>query len=311
MRKILFFIMLSAFTVSACSQSEKNIPVHRYGVNSSGGSLGIHTFRSTETLWSVSNAYRVDLRELLDKNNLSAPYRIKSGQRLKIPAPNNYTIKKGDTLYEVSRLFDTTTTELVLLNNLKKPYTLKAGQNIRLPVKNRDNIPTPVIQIASYQKIPSAKIVSVEREELPSNIKNSEEKISSYKPPLNKELSFIKPVSGQIISGFGPKADGLHNDGINIKAAKGDAVRAAESGEVVYNGQQIEGYGNMVLIRHENGYLTAYAHMDKVLIKNGDKIKRGQTIGTVGSTGNVKSPQLHFEIRKGRDALNPATKLKI
>lgn len=303
MNKTLSFIILSALAVSSCSQSDTNIPVHHYGVKSGGGSLGVHTFRSSETLWSVSNAYRVDLRELLDMNNLSAPYRIQSGQRLKIPAPNHYKTKKGDTLYKVSRLFDTTTTELVRLNHLKKPYTLKAGQNIRLPSKNRVN--TPAIQTASYQKNPAPKVVSVEREELPSNIKTSEEKLMAYTPPKSGKISFIKPVSGKIISGFGPKADGLHNDGINIKASKGDAVRAAESGDVVYSGQQIEGYGNMVLIRHRNGYLTAYAHMDKILIKNGDKVKRGQTIGTVGSTGNVKTPQLHFEIRQGRDALNP------
>jgi murein DD-endopeptidase MepM/ murein hydrolase activator NlpD len=117
---------------------------------------------------------------------------------------------------------------------------------------------------------------------------------------------FLKPVGGQIISGYGGKADGLHNDGVNIKATRGDAVRAAEQGVVVYNGNQIEGYGNMVLIRHADGFMTAYAHMDKMLVKKGERVSRGQTIGTVGSTGHVSTPQLHFEIRKGKDAVNPA-----
>ncbi len=167
---------------------------------------------------------------------------------------------------------------------------------------------SPQFKTASYQTVPIQNADPVEREELASNIKPPE-KIESYIPEQDGKISFIKPVSGKVISGFGPKADGLHNDGINIKAARGDAVRAAGSGVVVYSGKQLEGYGNMVLIRHANGYLTAYAHMDKMLIKNGSKVKRGQAIGTVGSTGNVKSPQLHFEIRKGRNAINPTSLL--
>ena len=120
------------------------------------------------------------------------------------------------------------------------------------------------------------------------------------------EGKFLKPVNGKIISNYGDKADGQHNDGINIQAMKGDPVRAAENGQVVYVGNEIEGYGNMILLRHKDQYMTAYAHMAKTLVKKGDTIRRGQTIGTVGSTGFVDKPQLHFEIRKGKKAIDPS-----
>jgi murein DD-endopeptidase MepM/ murein hydrolase activator NlpD len=319
--RYLCLLTFTALAITSCSQLETNVPFHHYGTNKSGGSLGIHTFRKNDTLWSVSNAYRVDLREMLDINHLSAPYRIQVGQRLKIPAPTQYVAKPGDTIYKVSRLFDTTTTEIVRMNNLKKPYRLKVGQDLRLPSKVQKSQEAQDKKVIVSDIVSGQKVATVDREILPPiKEKHQQEEIiqssiikSDTKTTHNNsgKLSFIKPVSGQIISGYGPKSDGLHNDGINIKAAKGDAVRAAETGVVVYTGQEIEGYGKMVLIRHHGEYLTAYAHMDKILAKNGDKIKRGQVIGTVGATGNVKSPQLHFEIRKGRDAINPRTKLQI
>lgn len=116
---------------------------------------------------------------------------------------------------------------------------------------------------------------------------------------------FMWPVNGKIISNFGPTANGLHNDGINIAAPRGTPVRAAENGVVVYAGNQLRGFGNLLLIRHADGWVTAYAHNDTLLVKKGDQVKRGQVIARVGSTGNVSSPQLHFELRKGTEAVDP------
>ncbi len=111
---------------------------------------------------------------------------------------------------------------------------------------------------------------------------------------------------GPVLSAYGPKPGGLHNDGVNIKAPKGAPVRAAENGVIVYVGSDLKGYGAMVLIRHADKWMTAYAHLGSVMVKKGAVVKLGETIGTVGSTGNVDQPQLHFEIRHGTDALNPA-----
>ena len=113
----------------------------------------------------------------------------------------------------------------------------------------------------------------------------------------------------QIISRFGPRRGGLHNDGINIAAPRGAPVFASENGVVAYAGNSIKGFGNLLLVRHSDGWTTAYAHIDKVLVRKGDTVKRGETIGTIGTSGKVNRPQLHFEIRKGSQAIDPMTEL--
>lgn len=138
----------------------------------------------------------------------------------------------------------------------------------------------------------------------------SQKVVAPIVEPPARTGRFLRPVGGKIVSSFGPKQDGLHNDGINIRAAKGDGVRAAEHGVVVYADDQMEGYGNLILLRHADGYVTAYAHLDKTLVKKGEKVGRGQMIGTVGTSGRVASPQLHFEIRKGTKALDPQLMIK-
>jgi murein DD-endopeptidase MepM/ murein hydrolase activator NlpD len=124
-------------------------------------------------------------------------------------------------------------------------------------------------------------------------------------PPPRTGRLFSWPVSGRVIAGYGPGANGLHNDGINIAAASGASVGAAEDGVVAYAGNELRGFGNLLLIRHEGGWMTAYAHNSELLVRRGQRVKRGQTIAKVGRTGNVSSPQLHFEIRKGTDAVDP------
>ncbi len=116
---------------------------------------------------------------------------------------------------------------------------------------------------------------------------------------------FVWPVQGKVISKFGATSDGLRNDGINIAAPAGAPVMAAADGTVAYAGNQLRGFGNLVLIRHANGLISAYAHNQSLLVKKGDKVKRGAVIARVGSTGNVSKPQLHFEIRKGEDPVDP------
>jgi murein DD-endopeptidase MepM/ murein hydrolase activator NlpD len=120
---------------------------------------------------------------------------------------------------------------------------------------------------------------------------------------------FVWPVQGKVINTFGSSTDGLKNDGINIAAPSGSPVVAAADGVVAYAGNELRGFGNMILIRHEGGYVTAYAHNDSLLVKKGDKVKRGQIIARVGATGAVFGPQLHFEIRKGTQPVDPMTYL--
>lgn len=129
-------------------------------------------------------------------------------------------------------------------------------------------------------------------------------------PPARAGNRFLWPVRGPILSGFGEKPGGLRNDGINIGAPKGTAVMAAENGIVAYAGNQLKSFGNLVLIRHDCGWVTVYAHLDAIAVEQGQRVTRGQGIGTVGQTGNVRSAQLHFAVRKGEQVLNPVDQME-
>ncbi|MGA1857500.1 LysM peptidoglycan-binding domain-containing M23 family metallopeptidase [Azospirillum sp. 11R-A] len=128
-------------------------------------------------------------------------------------------------------------------------------------------------------------------------------------PPPRGGARFLWPVKGKLISGYGPKPDGLHNDGLNIAAAKGTAVVAADNGVVAYAGNELRGFGNLLLLKHSDGWITAYAHLDKIEVERGASVKRGQVIARVGQTGGVSSPQLHFELRKGSQAVDPSDQM--
>ncbi len=141
-------------------------------------------------------------------------------------------------------------------------------------------------------------------------------KTQSSKPRTAQKMvarsssKFSWPVRGKILSGYGSKSNGLFNDGINIKANRGTAVLAAENGFVAYAGNEVKGMGNLVIIQHADGWMTVYAHMDSMSVRRGHSVTVGQKIGTVGVSGKVDQPQLHFEIRKGTKAYNPISYLK-
>ncbi len=128
-------------------------------------------------------------------------------------------------------------------------------------------------------------------------------------PPIADAPAFAWPVSGRVISDFGSTANGGKNDGINLAANKDAPIHASASGTVTYAGDELKNYGYLVLVKHSGGYTTAYAHADRLIVSRGDVVTRGQIIGYVGQTGDVSSPQLHFEIRSGTTPVNPRTYL--
>ena len=132
---------------------------------------------------------------------------------------------------------------------------------------------------------------------------------TALKPLPPRAGRFLRPLAGPVVTGFGPQPDGLHNDGINIAAPQGAAVHSAEAGRVAYAGNELPGYGNLLLIRHRGGWVSAYAHNDRLLVARGDEVQRGQRIALVGSSGRVTSPQLHFELRRQGRAVDPAPHL--
>ena len=236
-----------------------------------------------DTLYSLSKRYDVALRDLIDANDLKPPYVLSIGQKISIPGTRTHTVAKGETAYSISRLYNVDLTSLLKTNKIGEPFTLFVGQKLELPPK----------VYGEGEKVQSAAVT------------DPKVKAVIGTPPARSGKGFAWPVRGKIVSRFGAKADGRHNDGINIAVEKGSPVRAADNGVVVYAGSELKGYGKLVLIRHAGGWITAYAHNDQLLVVRGQKVTAGQVIARVGSTGSVSDPQLHFEIRRGADAVDP------
>jgi murein DD-endopeptidase MepM/ murein hydrolase activator NlpD len=331
-------------TVSRSTAVSKTTAVSRNAASSTAPSMrpaGRHVVRRGDTVHGVARRYGVPIRAVIDANGLRPPYTLKVAQRLAIPQPRRHMVVKGDTVYGVSRRYGVNLTELVRLNRIAAPYKLALGQDLILPVPgggaapagqlaaaSQTGAPLPAIQRSAAPKTP-AKVTAARptatqttalgspspapRSTVP---KTSAPKASAPKavarpaaipqPPPRAGGKFLWPVQGRMIKGFGSRQGGLHNDGINIAAPLGTPVRAAENGVVAYVGNELRGFGNLILLKHTGGWVTAYAHTDAFLVKRGQRVKRGQAIARIGSSGNVSRPQLHFEIRKGTRAVNPA-----
>lgn len=289
--------------LAGCTADTAPAPVVDYGASTGAGSAGVHIVKSGDTAYDIAKRYKVPLRDLLDKNRLYPPYDLNVGERLRLPPPNIYKVKDGDTLYSISRLFDVSMSNLAQKNALRAPYVIRPGNDLRLPYQGRGSVNRMATRStgnaqSARKNPPNAKKANLRTRQI--------EPPQNLRPPKRSSSRFQWPVSGRVISRFGPKKGGLHNDGINIAMPRGAPVRAAENGVVLYTGDALKGYGNLVLVKHSGGWVTAYAHLEKILVKKGQKLGVGETLGTVGSSGQVDTPQLHFEIRKGSKALNPA-----
>jgi murein DD-endopeptidase MepM/ murein hydrolase activator NlpD len=226
-------------------------------------------------------------------------------------AKHVHVVARGDTLMKLSRRYGKSLTEIAKANNISASSKLRIGDRIKVP----GAAPSATVAVAPASEPPPAKQkVADARPADPSHTATARivtpapvpvEGAAKSAEPAGGLPSFRWPVRGRIIAGFGPKTNGQQNDGINLAVPEGTPIKAAEDGVVAYAGNELKGYGNLVLIRHGNGYVTAYAHASEVVVKRGDQIKRGQVIARSGQTGNVTSPQLHFEIRKGATPVDP------
>ncbi|BAI72088.1 lipoprotein [Azospirillum sp. B510] len=374
--------------------------------DSAGGAI---TVQKGDSAYSLSRRYNVPLRDLIDANKLTPPYRLEIGQRLLLPTSRQYIVQKGDSLYSISRMYNVDVSELTRLNNLTPPYAVQVGQPLRLPggtdgsgtmvaaggatgaavpltppqtppqgtpagrgsvqaaelpppgasaaagaassgsiaatplpppakpgsaaeappaagspaasgdtayqpgqaptmLRPPANKPTPLVAPAAAPAAAAAPPPAAPQQQevaAAAPPKPAEPKAEVGAPPPRGGARFLWPVKGKLISGYGPKPDGLHNDGLNIAAPKGAAVVAADNGVVAYAGNELRGFGNLLLLKHSDGWITAYAHLDKIEVERGATVKRGQVIARVGQTGGVSSPQLHFELRKGSQAVDP------
>jgi murein DD-endopeptidase MepM/ murein hydrolase activator NlpD len=236
------------------------------------------------------------------------------------------TVKDGDTIYSIARRYDVRTADLIDANDLTDKDRIYAGEVLRVPGERRAplyaeaRVPVPqpkprygrgapVITLASYKPRDDDDTLVDRAQSVIDRLGGSspDRDVSDYQDNSRDPgiARFAWPVSGRIISPFGASASGERNDGINIAADRGTPIRAAADGVVTYSGNELKGYGNLVLIKHDDDYVTAYAHAERTLVNRGDKVKKGEVIAYTGETGDVTEPQLHFEVRHDTKPVDP------
>lgn len=236
-------------------------------------------------------------------------------------ASDVHVVQPGESLIGIGRRYGLSLAEIARLNHMQ-PYTkVNVGDRIKVPgraeqhVAARQPAPQPEPRHAEHPRVAqaappienvgtvpteNARVATPEPAAAPENPVKKAEQVAAAKVP-----QFRWPVTGHIIEAFGPRPNGTTNDGINLAVPVGTPIKAAEDGVVAYAGNELKGYGNLVLIRHADNFVSAYANASEILVKRGDSVKRGQVIARAGQTGNVTSPQLHFEIRKGSTPVDP------
>ena len=297
-----------------------------------------------DTIDAIARRHGVPASVIIQANNIAPPATIYPGQRLVIPrynvspvaaaaapatrppastpapaasaAPSAagtsgvHVVAAGDTLSKIAHYYHKPVSEIIKGNNIQANATLNVGDRLVIPgaatPAAKPSAPGPAAQakpavsaaVKENEPVQSTSAVTT----APDTPNKDAAKLAEGTGALPK---FRWPANGRIIAGYGLTTNGQQNDGINIALPENTPVKAAEDGVVAYAGNELKGYGNLILVRHANGYVTAYAHAKELLVKRGDQVKRGQVIARSGQTGNVNAPQLHFEIRKGVSPLDP------
>src|ERR1700737_778719 len=299
---------------------------------------------TSDTLDILARRYNVAPAAILQANGYKGPRALSPGQQLIIPrqataaapalaapaskavaaasaAPSVHLVNHGDTLLSIARRTHVSVGELAKANHIDRSAKLKLGMKLTVPgaktaaaaaeappatvaaAQPAAALAPPATKMAAVTGVPpqSARLAqaTTKVEETPAEMPVKAVEATGALP------TFRWPVRGKVITSYGAKTNGKANDGINLAVPEGTPVKAAEDGVVAYSGNELKGYGNLVLVRHSNGYVTAYAHASELLVKRGDTIKRGQIIAKSGQSGEVGSPQLHFEIRKGSSPVDP------
>jgi murein DD-endopeptidase MepM/ murein hydrolase activator NlpD len=227
-----------------------------------------------------------------------------------------HVVAPGDTLSKIARTYGKSVHEIAKANNIQPDSRLSVGDRITIPgfvpgthvgASKTDEPVVAAAKPATNKVAASAAPTQNVSVATPSNETPATETTANAgnKGTADASPGFRWPAHGRVIAGFGPKSNGQQNDGIDVAMPENTPIKAAEDGVVAYAGNELKGYGNLILVKHPNGYVTAYAHAKELLVKRGDQIKRGEVIAKSGQTGNVEVPELHFEVRKGSAPVDP------
>jgi murein DD-endopeptidase MepM/ murein hydrolase activator NlpD len=259
-----------------------------------------HTVASGETLFSVARQYGVPAGQLASANGYDLSHKVRIGETLTLPSGASATA----------------TASAAPARALGAPPAPLGATRAEAPAPVVAQAPEPVAPapVRAAPPVQAAAPAAAEEPKFQRAVASTEAKPvtktdDADEAPKSASASsgadFRWPVRGRVISGFGQKPNGTTNDGLNLSVPEGTAIKAAEGGVVAYAGNELKGFGNLVLIRHQGEWVTAYAHASEILVKRGDVVRRGQVIAKSGKTGNVSAPQLHFEVRRGATPVDP------
>ncbi len=280
------------------------------------------TVRPGQSVRGLAHVYHVPERTIIAANHLAPPYKIKIGQDLLIPGAVEGPVQQASlppkTVYEVPPPVVPAPPPIAAAPVPPAPTPMAAAPPAAAPT------PQPIHDIISLDDPPPAvPSKAIAFPDPPPRVTppsfSPPPQGSSREPSAADEARaedtapsaalhggrYPWPVRGRVLAAYGLAAGGTHNDGINIAAPKGAPIAAIDGGVVAYAGNELRGYGNLVLVKHPNGFISAYAHCEELLVKQGEKVNRGQVIAKVGTTGGVSEPQLHFELRRGKRAVDP------
>ena len=277
---------------------------------------GSYRVVSGDTLRAIAERTGAGSEAIARANRLDPPFTIRPGQRLKIPAGRYHRVREGETGIAIARAYRVEWDRIIDLNALAPPYLLRTGMLLMLP---------PESEVAAMSMEQRAAAFQIDIEDLATGAEPAIAENEAPPPPRTKAVAlppdkpvaepttftgrFSWPLTGPVLTRFGPAGGGRVNQGIKIATTRGAPIHAAADGVVAYAGDEISVYGGLILIKHGQGWLTAYGHLETLLVARGQKVSRGEVIGYAGETGSARQPQLHFEIRRNRTPVDPVKEL--
>jgi len=238
---------------------------------------------ANESLYDVATRFQIPLRALIDQNHLEPPYSLAPGRVLDLPPPNAHVVQRGEDFEGIARAYNVDLRSLALLNRMQPPYTVRPGDRVYLPAMARADLEAPAPRPVAT---------------LPPNV------AASAPPPIQGHGRFTWPLRGNVVARFGAQEGGGRLDGLEISGREGAPVVAAADGEVVYAGADLPAYGTLVLVRHADDLVTAYAYTRRALVREGQQVRAGQAIAELGPRAG--GSRLLFQVRRGSSAVDPA-----
>ncbi|HWA00358.1 MAG TPA: peptidoglycan DD-metalloendopeptidase family protein [Caulobacterales bacterium] len=240
-----------------------------------------HRVEAHQSLTDIAAIYHLPLMALIEQNHLEPPYHVRPGATIELPPPNLHRVERNETFESIAERYNVQPHSLAILNALQPPYSVREGDQIVLPAEAvawRNPEPSPA-STAPPARSPAAQ------------------------SGASANVRFVWPVRGALQARFGAQSDGRRLDGVEIAAPRGAPVGAAADGDVVYAGSDLPSYGTLILIRHAEGYVTAYGYAQNARVREGQHVRAGEQIAEVGQVRGA--PRLMFQVRQGRNAIDP------